>query len=74
MILYDKSLAVKAGRLWNTLLNDVNQITELNTFKEMLGKFLDRIPDRPPVKGYSTVNRNSTLDWVNQGGELQMAC
>ncbi len=73
--LYDNSFAVKAGRLWNTLPKDVNQITKLNNFKEMLGKFLDKIPDRPPVKGYSTANRNSILDWMIQGpGELQMAC
>ena len=72
--LYDNSFAVKAGRLWNTLPKHVNQSTELDTFKVMLGKFLGKIPDKPPVKGYSTSNRNSILDWINQRGELQTAC
>ena len=72
--LYDNSFAVKAGRLWNTLPKEVNQMTEMSRFKEKLGIFLNKIPDKPPVRGYSTSNRNSILDWVNQKGELQTAC
>ena len=72
--LYDNSFAVKGGRLWNTLPKEVNQMTELLKFKEKLGSFLNKIPDKPPVRGYSTSNRNSILEWVNQKGELQTAC
>jgi len=74
MTLYDNSFAVRGGRLWNTLPKEVNQMTELHSFKEKLGSFLNKIPDKPPVRGYSTSNRNSILDWVNQKGELQTAC
>ena len=72
--LYDNSFAVKAGRLWNALPKNVNESSTLEALKMMLGKFLDAIPDKPPVRGYSTTNNNSLLDWTNQKGELRTAC
>ena len=71
--LYDSSFAVHAGKLWNTLPEDITAITLLDSFKIYLGKFLRQFPDRPPVKGYTTQNRNSIIDWMNQSGGLQMA-
>ena len=70
--LYDNSFSIRAGRLWNTLPMDVNTITELDTFKSALGRYLDKFPDLPPVVGYPTVN-NSILDWSQSGvlGGLQ---
>ena len=72
--LHDNSFPVKGGKLWNMLPKSLNQCKELDTFKCLLGKYLDNIPDQPPVRGYSTTNRNSIIDWHNQKGELQNAC
>ena len=71
--LFDNSFRVKAARLWNTLPSGINTIDELDTFKVALGKFLERIPDYPPITGYTTVNSNSMLDWIQSGvlGGLQ---
>ena len=65
--LYDNSFAVKGPKLWNTLPCYLTSITELNTFKIGLGRFLDEIPDKPPVSGYVTTNSNSILDYKKEG-------
>lgn len=65
---YDNSFGVKAARLWNILPKDVNGKTNLESFKVALGKFLDRFPDTPPIKGYTTVNNNSLLEWNSERG------
>ena len=41
----------------------VDRVEEFGLFKERLTSFLMSIPDKPPVKGYSTQNSNSILDW-----------
>jgi hypothetical protein len=35
---------------------------ELESFKVLLGKFLDTIPDTPPTPGYTAINSNSMID------------
>jgi hypothetical protein len=65
---YDNSFKVKAGKLWNLLPNTVNTVTSLDQFKAALGKFLRKVPDTPPVPGYTSANRNSLLDWKNEKG------
>ena len=59
--LHDNSFAMSGARLWNTLPKNVNQQKTLEPFKMALGKFLDNIPDLPPVKGYVCVNDNSII-------------
>ncbi|CAL8234211.1 unnamed protein product [Boreogadus saida] len=57
---------VQSGRkmpLWS-----INTVTSLEAFKVALGEYLRRIPDTPPVPGYTAVNRNSLLDWSNEKG------
>ena len=71
MTLYDSSFAVHAGKLWNILPESVTSVQQLDNFKVLLGRFLKTIHDRPPVKGYTTQNRNSIIDWWNQSGGLQ---
>ncbi|CAL8377732.1 unnamed protein product [Boreogadus saida] len=44
----------------------INTVTSLEAFKVALGEYLRRIPDTPPVPGYTAVNRNSLLDWSNE--------
>ncbi|CAL8363407.1 unnamed protein product [Boreogadus saida] len=46
----------------------INTVTSLEAFKVALGEYLRRIPDTPPVPGYTAVNRNSLLDWSNEKG------
>eukprot|EP00116_Pleurobrachia_bachei_P008414 sb/3468676/ len=48
---YHNSFACRAARLWNTLPCNVNTAEDLASFKVLLGKWLERFPDRPPVTG-----------------------
>ena len=68
---YDNSFAVMGPKLWNCLPAQINQITEFQVFKTQLSRFLDAIPDQPPVTGYSRRSTNSILDIDN--GELHRA-
>ena len=61
---YFNSFGVRAARLWNALPKEVNTAETLDTFKVVLGRWLDQYPDCPPVRGYRTQNGNSILDWV----------
>ena len=61
---FRNSFASRAARLWNTLPRDVNSAKTLTEFKVLLGEWLKRIPDRPPVPGYTRQNDNSILDWI----------
>eukprot|EP00116_Pleurobrachia_bachei_P016316 sb/3476578/ len=46
------SCYVQAARLWNTLPKEVTTAATLDTFKVLLGRWLDHFPDNPPVKVY----------------------
>ena len=71
---YENSFAVKAAHLWNLLPPEVNSKTTLIPFKTALGKFMENIPDQPPIVGYATANKNSMTDWCNnQRGGPQFA-
>ena len=70
---HDNSFAVRAGKLWNLLPREVTMQKELESFKVSLGKFMDSIPDTPPITGYKTaMNSNSRIDWCSQRGGPQM--
>ena len=60
---YDNSFAVMGPRLWNCIPAHINKIDAFESFKHELTSLLLRIPDKPPVKGYSSPNSNSILDW-----------
>ena len=66
--LYENSFAVKGPKLWNLLPAETRDHNKLESFKTSLSKFLDQIPDQPPVSGYTTAHGNSLLDWRNAGG------
>ena len=68
---YDNSFSVKAAQLWNILPKEVKTSESLDTFKVSLSTFLRKIPDKPPVTGYTTAHHNSLLDWSNQSGGLR---
>ena len=65
---YENSFRIKASRLWNLLPKHVNTVKSLDAFKNVLGDYLKKIPDTPPVPGYTAANRNSLLDWSNERG------
>ncbi len=65
---YENSFRIKASRLWNLLPKHVNTVNSLDAFKSVLGDYLNKIPDTPPVLGYVAANRNSLLDWSNEKG------
>ena len=76
---YENSFKIKAARLLNSLPNSVNTLTTLSTFKAALGNYLMKIPDTPPVPGYTAANRNSLLDWrietgYSDGGRYTWYC
>ena len=70
--LMDASFRIKGASLWNLLPADTNTQKALDPFKIKLQKFLKKFPDRPPVYGYTTENRNSLIDWTMQSGGPQM--
>ena len=70
--LYDNSFAVMGPRLWNCLPAYINGIGEFESFKTQLSSLLLRIPDQPPIKGYSCPNSNSLLDWKNDQSTLEL--
>ncbi|XP_068223847.1 uncharacterized protein [Palaemon carinicauda] len=70
--LYDKSFAVIGPRLWNCLPVHINKIGEFEPFKRKLSSLLQRIPDKPPVKGYTSPNTNSILDWRMDPATLEL--
>ena len=66
--LFESSFAVKGPKLWNAIPKDTRNETKLERFKISLSKFLDSIPDQPPVTGYTTRNNNSILSHRSDGG------
>ena len=70
---YDHSFKVSAAKMWNVLPKEVTEKNTLESFKIALGYFLQKLPDEPPVSGYTTTNNNTIVDWYNQRGGLQKA-
>ena len=58
---YDSSFTVRACKLWNSLPADITTIQSMEKFKSSLGKYLDTIPDHPPMHEAHT--KNSILDY-----------
>ena len=63
--IHESSFCVNGARLWNTLPKSINCDQDFNSFKRKLDNFLLSLPDEPPVKGYSSRNNNSLLQWSN---------
>ncbi|CAL8313864.1 unnamed protein product [Gadus morhua 'NCC'] len=58
--MHDTSFAVLGPMLWNLIPANVSSEKDLEVFKIELNKdFLSKMPDMPPVKGYSCENNNS---------------
>ena len=65
--LYEDSFAVIGLRLWNTIPHNITTKTNKDSFKVALSKYMDKIPDEPPIDGFS--RHNSLLDY----NRLQLA-
>lgn len=61
--LYDSSFAVMGPKLWNSIPYGLNSLAEFDVFKSRLTAFILKVPDKPPVRGYSPPNSNSLLAW-----------
>lgn len=61
----ENSFKIKGPRLWNCIPKLIRSYTVLDTFKKQLTKFTLLVPDKPPIRGYTTPNSNSLLDWQN---------
>ena len=61
--MYDSSFAVLGPKLWNAMPYYLNGIAEFAPFKSRLTAFMLSVPDKPPVRGYTTPNSNSLLAW-----------
>ena len=59
----DSSFSVMGPKLWNCVPRQLTTISELTIFKNKITKFLLLVPDKPPLRGYTTANSNSILDW-----------
>ena len=59
---FEESFLVQACKLWNIIPPNLTKITVLNLFKAGLQKFLEGVPDEPPLPGYPSINSNSLLE------------
>ena len=58
-------------KLWNLIPANVSSVKDIEVFKIELNKdFVSKMPDKPPVKGYSCENNNSLLEWCSSGALL----
>ena len=59
LTIYDQSFTIKAAKLWNVLPPNLTKISSLELFKVSLDRFLLKVPDEPPLPGYSHKTDNS---------------
>ena len=64
--LHENSFAIMGPRIWNCIPNHVRKWDSLDLFKKHLTTFMLKVPDKPPIRGYSSPNPNSILDWRNE--------
>ena len=50
--------------LFNILPPHLKQAKTLGTFKQLLDRLLQKLPDRPPIPGYVRQSNNSIRDWL----------
>jgi hypothetical protein len=55
--------------LFNAIPSSIISSKSLNIFKVKLKKFLQFIPDTPPLPSYVSQNKNSILEWSTGGGD-----
>ena len=63
--LYDCSFSVIGPKLWNCIPPAIRSVNDINSFKLHLTKFMLSVPDKPPIRGFTSPNSNSILAWRN---------
>ena len=67
--LFDNSFRIRAAKLWNTIPAKLTVKPSMESFKNGLTSYINSLPDRPPIQGFSS--RNSLLDFninnINEG-------
>ena len=58
--LYETSFAIVGPKLWNCIPHRISKLTNKDSFKVALSKFMMQITDEPPVDGFT--RHNSLLD------------
>ena len=62
LTIFEESFLIRACKLWNILPANLTHIINLQSFKTQLKKFLENIPDEPPLPGYPFQNSNSLIE------------
>ena len=53
--------------LYNSVPKHIKEQNKLTVFKKRLDKWLQSLPDEPPLPNYNCTNSNSIKDWVSAG-------
>ena len=64
--LQENSFAIMGPRIWNCIPGHIRKWDSLDLFKKHLTTFVLKVPDKPPIRGYSSPNFNSILYWRNE--------
>ena len=59
----DSSFGILGPKLWNCIPATIRMKESLETFKSALSIFLVSLPDKPPIRGFTSPNPNSILNW-----------
>ena len=62
---YEISFSVMGHKLWNCLPTQIRAISEHDSFKHQMTAFMLSVPDKPPIRGFTSPNSNSLLHWRN---------
>ena len=63
--LYETSFSVMGPRLWNCIPWHIRAVSKHDGFKHHMTAFMLSLPDKPPIRGFTSPNSNSILDWRN---------
>ena len=64
--LQENSFAIMGPRIWNCIPGHIRKRDTLDLFKKHFTTFVLKVPDKPPIRGYSSPNSNSILYWRNE--------
>ena len=63
--LYETLLSLMGPKLWNCLPTKIRAISKHDSCKRQMTAFMLSVPDKPPIRGFTSPNSNSILDWRN---------
>ena len=63
--LHETSFSLMGPKLWNCLPTQIRAISKHDSFKRQMTVFMHSVPDKPPIRGFTSQNSNPILDWRN---------